>query len=164
MTEGEPTPNPNPNPNPEPNPAPQDDVLGQFKEIKERYESDLSKKDKEIEELKKQLAAKDKKVDDAIKNLNDEVDEKLRQSEEYKKLQETVQELQKDKAEATVDNLIAKGIILPVQKDTAVELCLTNPDTFIKLYENAKPIIEVGEQKSKTVPNDKLGQITNYFK
>ena len=36
MTEGEPTPNPNPNPNPEPNPAPQDDVLGQFKEIKEK--------------------------------------------------------------------------------------------------------------------------------
>ena len=161
--DGDPT--PQPNPNPEPTPGTGDgNPIDKFKEIKENYESKLSEKDKEIEDLKKQLAAKDKEVGDTIDDLQKEVNEKLRQNEEYQKLQETVQELQKDKAEATVDAYIQKGIILPVQRDTAVELALTSPDTFIKLYENAQPIVKVGEQKSKKVPAELAGQLTNYLK
>jgi len=164
MSESNPTP-PEPTPNPgKPEGGEKDDKLDQFKEIKEQYETKLDEKNQEIENLKKQLEEKDKKVNNTINDLKDEVNEKLRQSEEYQKLQETVQELQKDKAKATVDRLIQKGIILPVQKDTAVDLCLTNPDTFIKLYENAQPIIQVGEQKSKKVPTELAGQLTNYLK
>ena len=156
---------PNPqNQTPNPEPVKDDEVLDKFKKIKKDYENKLSEKDQEIEDLKKQLAAKDKEVDDTIDDLQKEVNEKLRQNEEYQKLQETVQELQKDKAEATVDAYIQKGIILPVQRDTAVDLCLTSPDTFIKLYENAQPIVSVGEQKSKKVPAELAGQLTNYLK
>lgn len=157
----------NPDQNPDPNPEPQHedtDVLGKFKEIKEEYESKLSDKDKEIAELRKQLEEKDQKVDDTVKDLKDEVTERLRQSEEYKKLQDTVAKLEKDKAEATVDALIQRGIILPVQRDTAVDLCLTQPKTFMNLYENAQPYVKVGEQKSQKVPADKVGQISNYLK
>ena len=164
---GDPTPQPQPNPNPEPNPQPgagDGDPIDKFKEIKEEYESKLSDKDKEIEDLKKQLAEKDKEVDATVQNLQDEVGDKLAKAEELQKLQKTVEELQKDKAETTVDNLISKGIILPVQRDIAVELALTSPDTFIKLYENAQPIVQVGEQKSKKVPAELAGQLTNYLK
>ena len=156
---------PQPNPqNVEPNPEPTGDPIDNFKELKDQYESKLSEKDKEIEDLKKQLDEKEAKVNNTIKDLNDEVHEQLAKAEELQKLQKTVEELQKDKAEATVDTYIQKGIILPVQRDTAVDLCLTSPDTFIKLYENAQPIVKVGEQKSKKVPTELVGRISNYLK
>ena len=165
--DGDPTPQPQPNPEPTPQPGDGNgdgDVLGKFKEIKERYESELSEKDKKIKELEDKLEKKEKEVDSTIQHLNTEVDEKLKQSEEYQKLLQTVQELEKDKAETTVDNLIKQGKILPVQKELALDFCLNDPDKFIKYYENAQPIVEVGKQKSKSVLNEKLGQMTNYFK
>lgn len=160
---GDPTPQPQPNPNPEPTPNGDGDVLDKLNEIRENYETKLSDKDKKIEELRKQLASKDKEVNDAIGNLNDEVQAKLEQSEAYKELLNTVEELQKDKAEATVDAFIQQGKILPAQRETALKLCLSDNDTFLDLYRDAKPIVET-QEKRRSVPTGTAERIANYFK
>jgi predicted RNase H-like nuclease (RuvC/YqgF family) len=155
----------NPNPNPEPQPQNNNDgeILDKFNEIKERYETELSDKDKEIEELKKQLQDKNKEVDNTIQNLNDEVNDKLEQAEKIKSLQATVDELVEERAEATVDAYVQKGIILPAQREAAKKLCLTDNDTFLDLYRDAKPIVET-EHKRKSVPAGTAERIANYFK
>ncbi len=138
--------------------------LDKFEKIKENYETTIQDKDKEIEELKKQLKEKNDEVDETVDNLNDEVNEKLEQAEKIKSLQATVDELVEERAEATVDAYIQKGIILPSQKEAAKKLCLSDNDTFMDLYKDAKPIVDVGKPKSKPVPSKLMGQITNYLK
>ena len=151
---------PNPNPEPQNN---NDEVLDKFNEIKERYETELSEKDKEIEELKAKLKTKEGEVDNTIQTLNDEVNNKLEQAEKIKSLQATVDELVEERAEATVDTYIQKGIILPAQKEAAKKLCLTDNDTFLDLYRDAKPIVET-QKKRKSVPTGTAERIANYFK
>ena len=138
-------------------------VLDKFNEIKERYETELTSKDKEIAELKKQLEAKDTEVNDTVKSLNDEVNEKLAQAEELNKLRENVQELLNDKAQALVDKYISEGKLVPAQKEKALNLCLADQDMFISLYENAPSIVDTNPKpKSKRISNvEKLG---DYFK
>ena len=138
-------------------------VLDKFNEIKERYETELGNKDKEIAELKKQLEAKDNEVNDTVKSLNDEVNEKLAQAEELNKLRENVQELLNDKAQAVVDKYISEGKLVPAQKEKALNLCLADQDMFISLYENAPSIVDTNPKpKSKRISNvEKLG---DYFK
>lgn len=159
----------NPNPNPEPNPNPtgdhsgDEDTLDKFKKIRENYENKLSDKDKEIEKLKEQLKAKDIKVDETIDELTGEVTEKLEQAEKMKELQNTVNELVKDKAEATVDKFIQQGKIAPAQRETALKLCLSDNDTFMALYENAKPIVQT-ENKRISAPAGIAESLMNYFK
>ena len=140
-----------------------DDTLGKFKKIRENYETQLSEKDKEIEELKEQLKAKDIKVDETIEELTDEVNEKVKQAEKMKELQNTVNELVKDKAEATVDKFIQEGKIAPAQRETALKLCLSDNDTFMSLYENAKPIVQT-ENKRISAPAGIAESIVSYFK
>ena len=155
----------NPNPNPNPSEGNEGETpLDKYQKIKDEYENQLSSKDEEIEKLKQELADKQKEVDDALKDLGDEVGDKLKTSEEYKELLKTVEELQKERAEATVDAYIHKGVILPVQRETAVKLCLSDNDTFMDLYKDAKPIVDVGKPKSKPVPSDLMGRISNYLK
>lgn len=149
--------------NPNPDDIPDDDTLGKFKKIRENYESKLSDKDKEIEKLKEQLKAKDNEVDETLGELTDEVNEKLEQAEKMKELQSTVNELVKDKAEATVDKFIREGKLAPSQRETALKLCLSDNDTFLDLYENAKPIVET-QNTRKSVPAGVAGRIANYFK
>ena len=153
----------NPNPTPEPQPTNDDNVLDKFNEIKTRYETELSDKDKEIEELKKQLKEKESEVDNTISDLNDEVNDKLEQAEKIRNLQSQVDELVEERAEATVDAYIQKGIILPSQKEAAKKLCLTDNDTFLDLYRDAKPIVET-EKKRKSVPTGTAERIANYLK
>ena len=161
--------NPNPNPNPEPTPGTgdnnpgNDDVLDKFKKIKENYETKLNEKDEKIKELEEELEKKDKENQEALGNLNNEIDEKLKQSEEYKEILKKVEILEKERAEATVDAYIQKGIILPTQRDTAVKLCLSDNDTFVDLYKDAKPIVET-QQKRRSVPEGLTEKIGNYFK
>ena len=162
---GNPNPNPEPNtnPNPEPQPGNDGDALDKFKKIKENYETKLNEKDEKIKELELELEKKDKENKEALGNLNNEIDEKLKQSEEYKEILKKVEVLEKERAEATVDAYIQKGIILPTQKDTAVKLCLSDNDTFLELYKNAKPIVETN-QKRKSIPTGTAERIANYFK
>ena len=150
----------NQNPTPQPN---DDNVLDKFQEIKNKYETELSDKDKEIQELKKQLKQKESEVDETIGNLNDEVNDKLEQAEKIRNLQSQVDELVEERAEATVDAYIQKGIILPSQKEAAKKLCLTDNDTFLDLYRDAKPIVET-EKKRKSIPTGTAERIANYLK
>lgn len=144
-------------------PIDDDDTLGKFKKIRENYENKLSDKDKEIEKLKEQLKAKDIKVDETIDELTGEVNEKLEQAEKMKELQNTVNELVKDKAEATVDKFIQQGKIAPAQRESALKLCLSDNDTFMALYENAKPIVQT-ENKRISAPAGIAESLMNYFK
>ena len=140
-----------------------DDPLGKFKKIRENYESKLSDKDKEIEELRKQLKEKESEVDNTIDNLQDEVNEKVAQAEKMKELQDTVNQLVQDKAEATVDKFIQQGKIAPAQRETALKLCLSDNDTFLEFYENAKPIVET-QNKRVSAPAGVAERISNYLK
>lgn len=160
MTEVDPKPNPNEGKKDE---GKVDNPLEKFNEIKEKFEKQLAEKDNQIEELKQKLEAKDKEVDDAINNLNDEVHDKLKQSEEYKEILKKVEVLEKERAEATVDAYIQKGVILPTQRETAVKLCLSDNDTFSDLYRDAKPIVETHE-KRRSIPTGTAERIANYFK
>lgn len=159
----------NQNPNPEPAPEPgddggvNDDVLDKFQKIKDNYESKLSEKDEKIKELEAELEKKSKENSEALDDLNNEIDEKLKQSEEYKEILKKVEVLEKERAEATVDAYIQKGIILPTQRDTAVKLCLSDNDTFMALYENARPIVDT-QQRRTSVPTGTAERIVKYFK
>ena len=135
-----------------------------FNEIKQKYEDLIKEKDKTIKELEKTVDETNKKVDTTIKDLNAEVDAKLKQSEEYKQLLQTVEELQKDKAEATVDAYIQKGIILPKQKDVAIKLCINDPDTFTELYHDAKPIINIDPKPTSHKVTADADKMIDYFK
>lgn len=140
------------------------DVLDKFGEIKERYEKELSDKDKEIEELKKALSLKDKEVNDTINDLNDEVNEKLAQAEELKALQANVQELLNDKANALVDKYISEGKLVPAQREKALNLCLADQDMFISLYEDAPSIVDTTPKPRSTRVNGDVEKMAAYFK
>ena len=140
------------------------DVVDKFSEIKNRYETELTEKDKKIAELEKQLADKEGEVDNAISNLNNEVNEKLAQAKELDQLRENVQELLQDKAEAIVDKYITEGKLVPAQREKALDLCLTDQDMFISLYENAPSIVDTTPTpKSRRVSGD-VDKMVQYFK
>ena len=147
----------------EPTPNKEVDPIDKFSEIKDKYEKTIQDKDKEIEELKKALKAKEGEVDNTINELNQEVNEKLAQAEELKKLQENVNELLHDKAEATVDKYIREGKIVPAQKEKALALCLSDQDMFISLYEDAPSIVDTNPKpKSNKLGN--VDKMVDYFK
>ena len=134
-----------------------------FTEIKEKYEKIIEDKNHEIEELNQTITETKEKTDNAVNDLNDEVQARLEANEKYKEILSTVKELQHDKAVATVDKFISEGKILPAQRDTALKLCLNDNDTFMELYRDAQPIIELKQKKSKKVNAD-LTRLVDYFK
>lgn len=134
-----------------------------FDELKTKYESIIEEKNKEIDELNKTVELTQQKVDTTVNNLNDEVQAKLEANEKLMQMQKDIEELVHDKAEATVDTFIQQGKILPAQRDTALKLCLNDNDTFMDLYRNAQPIVEVKQQKSQKVNAD-LNRLVDYFK
>ena len=140
------------------------DVVDKFSEIKNRYETELTEKDKKIAELEKQLADKEGEVDNAISNLNDEVNEKLAQAKELDQLRENVQELLQDKAEAIVDKYITEGKLVPAQREKALDLCLTDQDMFISLYENAPSIVDTNPKPISHKVNGNVDKMVEYFK
>ncbi|MBO6274166.1 MAG: DUF1090 family protein [Methanobrevibacter sp.] len=134
-----------------------------FEELKTKYETIIEEKNQEIQEKNKELEENSKKIDDTVKDLNKEVQEKLEQTEAYKDLQNTVAQLEKERAEATVDAYIQKGILLPAQKDSAVKLCLNDNETFSNLYRDAKPIVDTSNNRT-SIHKGKVERIANYFK
>lgn len=135
-----------------------------FKDLKKKYEEVIETKNKELEDLKSTNESLQKKMDSTINDLDDEVQDKLRKAEELAELQKTVEELMVDKAEATVDGFIQKGIILPAQRKTAVKLCLSDNDTFLELYKDAKPIINLDEKpQSQRVNENIMTGLKDYF-
>lgn len=153
-----------PKPETTPEPTQEDVVLDKFEEIKNRYEKELESKDSKIKELEEQLKKKDREVSDTVQNLNNEVNEKLAQAEELKQLQQNVNELLIDKANAIVDKFINEGKIAPVQREKALDVCLSNQDMFIELYENAPSIVDTSSRpKSHKVPGN-IDKMVDYFK
>ena len=134
-----------------------------FQDLKKKYEETIENKNKEINELNQALKLKDGKINETITELNDEVTEKLRQSEELKELQANVDELLQERAEVTVDTYIKKGVIPVAKRQVAVQLCLNDNDTFMELYRDAKPQIEVTDVKSKKINAD-ANRLVDYFK
>lgn len=122
-----------------------------FQDIKNKYEEIIENKNQEINTLQKEVENEKKKVNETVDTLKDEVQAKLDANEEYQKVLATVQELKVEQAETTVDTYIRKGVILPAQRETAVKLCLNDNDTFTELYKDAKPIVNVEENKSKRI-------------
>ena len=135
-----------------------------LEDIKNKYQEIIDKKDNEIKELNDNLDKTKNKVDTTVNDLNDEIKARLEQSEAYKDLLATVEELQHDKAEALVDKYIHEGKLTPAQKENALKLALNDQDTFIELYRDAQPIIDL-DSKPKT---KKLGidasRLVDYFK
>ena len=138
--------------------------LTRFKELKEGFDKELKKRDKEIEDLKKQLSEKDKTVDDTIDALNDEVKDKLQQAEEFREMQSNLNKLMDENATIAIDNYIKEGKIAPSQKETAKELYLSNREMFDKLYKDAPVIVNTtNEPQSKRDYGD-INRIAEYFK
>ena len=133
-----------------------------FTEIKEKYEDIIAEKDKTIKELNKTVETTKQKVNTKVDELNDEITEKLEQNEKYKELLATVEKLEKDKAEATVDTFIQQGKILPAQRETALKLCLSDNDTFLNLYKDAQPVVET--QQKRSIPTGTAQRIVDYLK
>lgn len=134
-----------------------------FDEIKTKYETIIKEKDNKITELEQTVENNQNQIDETVNNLNNEVQAKLEQTEAYKELQATVQQLEKERAEATVEAYIQKGILLPTQKDSAVKLCLNDNETFLNLYRDAKPIVDTTKER-KSIPTGTAERIANYFK
>lgn len=133
-----------------------------FEELKTKYENIISEKDEKISELENTVKNSQKKIDDTVAGLNNEVKEKLEQTEAYKELQQKLAQLEKERAEATVDAYIQKGILLPKQKESAVKICLNDNEEFLNLYRDAKPIVET-ENKRKSIPTGTAERIANYL-
>jgi len=132
-------------------------------EIKQQYQKLIEDKDNEIQELKATVENNNEKIDQTVNDLNQEVKEKLEQTEAYKELQATVAQLEKERAEATVDAYIQKGIILPKQRESAINICLKDNENFLNLYRDAKPIVDTTNTR-KSIPTGTAERIANYFK
>lgn len=119
-----------------------------YDEIKEKYTKAMEVKDNEILELKNKNKELESKTDEALDKLGIEVKERLEQNEKFKKMQAMVNELENERADATIDTLIKKGVILGKQKESAKKLFMQDPDLFDELYADAKPVINT-ESKPK---------------
>ena len=135
-----------------------------FQEIKNKYETLIQEKDKTIQELEKTVDETNKKVDTTIQSLNNEVDEKLRQSEEYKQLVETVKRFEDERAEASVDTVIQKGLATPHQKNVLKKWCLNDHEGFTEYFDNAKPIIELDPKPHSMKVDTDVNKIVDFFK
>ena len=134
-----------------------------FEELKSKYEKIIEEKNNEINELNKTVDETKKKVDSTTNNLSEEIQARLEATEAYKDLLATVEQLEKDKAEASVDAVIQKGLALPVQKESLKKWCMTDSESFVEYFNNAQPIIDLDKQKSKKVNAD-VSRIVDYFK
>ena len=122
-----------------------------FDELKTKYEKIIEDKNKEITNLKSENDKIKQRVDETVDELKDEVQQRLDANEEYQNALATIKELEVERAETMVDTYIRKGVILPAQRETAVKLCLNDNDTFTELYKDAKPVVNVEENKSKRI-------------
>ena len=132
-----------------------------FDELKTKYEKIIEEKNNEITNLQNEKNEIQKKVDDTVDELKDEVQQRLDANEEYQNALATIKELEVERANTTVDTYIKKGIILPAQRETAVKLCLNDNDTFTELYKDAKPVVDVEHNKSKRI--NRLVKGLSYF-
>ena len=135
-----------------------------FDEIKKKYEDLIADKDKTIKELEKTVNETQNKVDNTIQDLNNEIDEKLRTSEEYKNLVEKVKQFEDERAEASAEAVIRKGLATPAQKNVIKNWCLNDPDGFTEYFDNAKPIVNIDPKPQSQKVNVNEEAMVDYFK
>lgn len=133
-----------------------------YDDIKEKYAKAIELKDNEINELKNKNKDLESKTDDALDKLGKEVKERLEENEKFKKMQEMVAELENERADATIDTLVKKGVILGKQKESAKKLFMQDADLFEELYADAKPVIDV-ESKPKTKRINNIAKGLDYL-
>lgn len=141
-----------------------EDYINRFKELKEGFDKELAKRDKEINELKAQLEAKDNVVDETITELNNEVRDNLEQAEAFREMQKNMQELMEESAEITVDKYIKEGKIPSHQKETAKKLYLGNREMFDEMYKEAPVIVDTSQEPQSRRDYGDVQQIADYFK
>lgn len=141
-----------------------EDYINRFKELKEGFDKELAKRDKEINELKAQLEAKDNVVDETITELNNEVKDNLQQAEAFREMQKNMQELMEESAEITVDKYIKEGKIPSHQKETAKKLYLGNREMFDEMYKEAPVIVDTSQEPQSRRDYGDVQQIADYFK
>ena len=141
-----------------------EDYINRFKELKEGFDKELAKRDKEINELKAQLEAKDNVVDETITELNNEVKDNLQQAEAFREMQKNMQELMEESAEITVDKYIKEGKIPSHQKETAKKLYLGNREMFDEMYKDAPVIVDTSKEPQSRRDYGDVQQIADYFK
>lgn len=141
-----------------------EDYINRFKELKEGFDKELAKRDKEINELKAQLEAKDNVVDETITELNNEVKDNLQQAEAFREMQKNMQELMEESAEITVDKYIKEGKIPRHQKETAKKLYLGNREMFDEMYKEAPVIVDTSQEPQSRRDYGDVQQIADYFK
>ena len=140
------------------------EVLDRFKELKEGFDKELAKRDKEINELKKQLQDKEQTVDETITELNNEVRDNLEQAEAFREMQKNMDELMQESAEITVDKYIKEGKIPRHQKETAKKLYLGNREMFDEMYKEAPVIVDTSQEPQSRRDYGDVQQIADYFK
>ena len=140
------------------------EVLDRFKELKEGFDKELAKRDKEISELKKQLQDKEQTVDETITELNNEVRDNLEQAEAFREMQKNMDELMQESAEITVDKYIKEGKIPRHQKETAKKLYLGNREMFDEMYKDAPVIVDTSQEPQSRRDYGDVQQIADYFK
>ena len=140
------------------------EVLDRFKELKEGFDKELAKRDKEINELKKQLQDKEQTVDETITELNNEVRDNLEQAEAFREMQKNMDELMQESAEITVDKYIKEGKIPRHQKETAKKLYLGNREMFDEMYKDAPVIVDTSQEPQSRRDYGDVQQIADYFK
>lgn len=74
-------------------------------------------------------------------------------NDQVKEMEAKIAELKKESATAKVDNLIAQGKIFPAKKETMVDLCASNPETFDELMKDAPVIIDLETRTSLLAGN-----------
>lgn len=141
-----------------------EDYINRFKELKEGFDKELAKRDKEIAELKKQLQDKEQTVDETITELNNEVRDNLQQAEAFREMQKNMQELIEESAEITVDKYIKEGKIPSHQKETAKKLYLSNREMFDEMYKDAPVIVDTSKEPQSRRDYGDVQQIADYFK
>ena len=140
------------------------EVLDRFKELKEGFDKELAKRDKEIAELKKQLQDKEQTVDETITELNNEVKDNLQQAEAFREMQKNMQELLEESAEITVDKYIKECRIPRHHKETAKKLYLSNREMFDEMYKDAPVIVDTSKEPQSRRDYGDVQQIADYFK
>ena len=135
-----------------------------FEDIKSKYEEAIAKKDEDIAKLKETLESSEKKVSKKEEELSQVVEEQIRQSELYKEAMGSIEELQKERAKTLVDKYINEGKILPAQKEVAYKLALNDDETFIALYKDAKPVVDLKQDdKPKSSIKVNAQRLKEYF-
>lgn len=77
----------------------------------------------------------------------------LKLSADHAQVKDTVAAITKERSEMEVDGLIRQGRIVPAQKETFVELSMTNRDLFAKLVPDTA-IIALSAEKGTTAPEE----------